>query len=287
MDVAAGAGAEEVEVVGAMFPGPDGEPPPGVTAAAAALRSRQPAAFSLRLPLQPSAEADDDQAEVTIELYCALPATYPIQPPQFAVRGAEHEHHQLPPGGPRSVLSRAAADDLQRRLALHVDAHCPAGEGRLFEAIRWLQENAAASFAWTAQPLTTTTDKNERGEEERHWLWSHHIYGKKKRRIMPEWASELRLRGACLAGKPGLIVIEGDSQRVREFVRRVRAMPWQRMVSKLEERLPQEDDSTKRFPAFKEVTFDGLKEILERLGIEHRLGEVLGLRHHPEEQTVE
>jgi len=45
------AGAEEVEVVGAMFPGPDGEPPPGVTAAAAALRSRQPAAFSLRLPL--------------------------------------------------------------------------------------------------------------------------------------------------------------------------------------------------------------------------------------------
>ena len=47
----ADAGAEEVEVVGAMFPGPDGEQPPGVTAAAAALRSRQPAAFSLRLPL--------------------------------------------------------------------------------------------------------------------------------------------------------------------------------------------------------------------------------------------
>jgi hypothetical protein len=69
--------------------------------------------------------------------------------------------------------------------------------------------------------------------------------------------------------------------------RRVRAMPWQRMVSKLEERLPQEDDTTKRFPAFKEVTFDGLKEILERLGIEHRLGEVLGLRHAPEEQTIE
>ncbi len=136
---------------------------------------------------------------------------------------------------------------------------------------------------------------------------------------MPEWASELRLRGACLAGKPGLIVIEGDSQRVREFVRyahlglfinhtahdthdtahatnnmevnppgrRVRAMPWQRMVSKLEERLPHEDQhSTKRFPAFKEVTFDGLKEILERLGIEHRLGEVLGLRHAPDEQTT-
>jgi hypothetical protein len=60
------------------------------------------------------------------------------------------------------------------------------------------------------------------------------------------------------------------------------------MVSKLEERLPQEDQhNTKRFPAFKEVTFDGLKEILGRLGIEHRLGEVLGLRHAPEEQTVE
>ena len=123
-------------------------------------------------------QADDDQAEVTIELYCALPATYPIQPPQFAVRGAEHEHHQqqLPPGlacgRPRPVLSRAAADELQRRLALHIDAHCPAGEGRLFEAIRWLQENAAASFAWTAQPLTTTTtDKNVRSRP-------HCIFGK-------------------------------------------------------------------------------------------------------------
>lgn len=61
-------------------------------------------------------------------------------------------------------------------------------------------------------------DRNDGGQQ-RQWLWSHHIYGKKKRRSMLEWCSELRLRGACLAGKPGLIVVEGDTDRVREFVR--------------------------------------------------------------------
>jgi hypothetical protein len=66
-------------------------------------------------------------------------------------------------------------------------------------------------------------------------------------------------------------------------------MPWQRMVIKLEERLSDDHDHNddggappQRFPAFKEVTFDGLKEILERLGLEQRLGEVLGMKHTQE-----
>lgn len=75
MDVAAGAGAEEVEVVGAMFPGPDGEPPPGVTAAAAALRSRQPAAFSLRLPLQPSVHCPQSFPFQFLSFFCACHET--------------------------------------------------------------------------------------------------------------------------------------------------------------------------------------------------------------------
>lgn len=172
---------------------------------------------------QTQTEEGGEQREVMIELYCALPATYPAQEPQLAVReaAAVAVSSSLQTGS-RPCLSRAAADELQRALARHVEAHCPLGEqGRLFEAIRWLQENAAASFAWAPSTSAAQDSDGDNGGdgEERHWLWSHHIYGKKKRRIMPEWASELRLRGACLAGKPGLIVIEGDSQRVREFVR--------------------------------------------------------------------
>lgn len=63
-------------------------------------------------------------------------------------------------------------------------------------------------------------------------------------------------------------------------------MPWQRLVIKLEEQLSVGDDGggePMRFPAFKEVTFDGLNEILERLGLEHRLGEVLGMKHTHDE----
>jgi len=55
--------------------------------------------------------------------------------------------------------------------------------------------------------------------QRRHWIWSHHIYSQKKRHSMVEWCSELKLRGACLAGKPGLIIVEGDADCVREFIR--------------------------------------------------------------------
>jgi len=55
--------------------------------------------------------------------------------------------------------------------------------------------------------------------------------------------------------------------------RRIRSLPWQRLVVKLEEDLPHDDQV---FPAFREVTFSSLKDILEHLGLKARLGEVLG-----------
>lgn len=47
-------GADEVEVLAAMFPGPDGEPPQDLLAGAAALRDGRSVAFVLRLPLLPN-----------------------------------------------------------------------------------------------------------------------------------------------------------------------------------------------------------------------------------------
>lgn len=67
----------------------------------------------------------------------------------------------------------------------------------------------------------------------------------------------------------------------------MRSLPWQRLVIKLEEELPSHPAAISPdgggdacFPPFREVTFDGLREILKRLDIEHRLGEVLGMHKH-------
>lgn len=87
-----------------------------------------------------------------MELSCVLPACYPVEPPtQVAVREGQQPARRRREEN-RQVLTRAAADDLQTRLGRHLDGHCPPGEQRLFEAVRWLQSNAAASFVSVAVP---------------------------------------------------------------------------------------------------------------------------------------
>lgn len=56
-----------------------------------------------------------------------------------------------------------------------------------------------------------------------------------KRRHIVAWARELRLGGFCKPGFPGIIVVEGDEGDCREFVARVRALPWQAMQVRVEE----------------------------------------------------
>lgn len=60
-------------------------------------------------------------------------------------------------------------------------------------------------------------------------IWFHHIKSLEKRKRMVEWARELRLAGGCKPGFPGVVVVEGAEDDVREFVARVRSMPWQAM----------------------------------------------------------
>lgn len=60
-------------------------------------------------------------------------------------------------------------------------------------------------------------------------IWFHHIKSLEKRKRMVEWARELRLAGGCKPGFPGVVVVEGAEDDAREFVARVRSLPWQAM----------------------------------------------------------
>jgi len=44
----------------------------------------------------------------------------------------------------------------------------------------------------------------------RMWLYSHHIYSKYKRKDILNWATELKLHGFSMCGKPGIICLEGE-----------------------------------------------------------------------------
>ena len=74
------------------------------------------------------------------------------------------------------------------------------------------------------------------------------LRSEKKRRSMLSWASELQLTGFVLAGKPGLVVAEGPSDRVAEFVRRTKALSWQKCSTKR-----QDTDCQPVFPPMAEL----------------------------------
>ena len=63
----------------------------------------------------------------------------------------------------------------------------------------------------------------------RVWIYFHHVYSKRKRRHMVEWARAAKLNGFLLPGKPGVLCLEGDSLDVDLYVQRVRGLSWQKM----------------------------------------------------------
>lgn len=70
--------------------------------------------------------------------------------------------------------------------------------------------------------LNNTKKPNDHGNEKknidddnrplalaRYWVYSHHIYSNMKRKSIIDEAKVNSLTGFCLAGKPGIICVEG------------------------------------------------------------------------------
>ena len=61
----------------------------------------------------------------------------------------------------------------------------------------------------------------------RQLFWSHHLLATSKRRDILSWSRELHLGGYSRPGYPGVILIEGSTEAVGEFERRIKALRWQ------------------------------------------------------------
>ena len=98
-------------------------------------------------------------------------------------------------------------------------------------------------------------------------LWSHHLLATSKRKDIIVWSRELHLGGYSRPGYPGAIFVEGESDCVDEFVRRIKGLRWQALQVRAEE----EGESR--------VCGDGVDGVLEV----EALGEVVeGLRRKDE-----
>lgn len=107
----------------------------------------------------------------------------------------------------------------------------------------------------------------------RSFVWFHHIYSKKKQQAIFRWSGELNLTGCMRTGKPGVVVVEGESEKVNRFVVQIKALNWQKMtVNATEEYTPTTSDlSTKdwieaqrKFSTFERTETEKLLHLLPR-----------------------
>ncbi|XP_014469802.1 PREDICTED: RWD domain-containing protein 2A isoform X3 [Dinoponera quadriceps] len=205
----------------------------------------------------------------------SLPTNYPQEQPEVYVRSSQFDRTQ-------QCL-------LNKELSTIVKAQ-EAGEPCIYTLISWLQDNVETYLKASASGQTikcNDADKSNSTNQavvfSRYWIYSHHIYSKFKRRDVANLTKENSITGFCLAGKPGIICIEGTLEDcdycwlkvtfTGDFFQwffstshifvslfrdlQIKAMNWHRILIKLLEK--EEDcnnvDGLRKFTDFQEVSF--------------------------------
>lgn len=180
-----------------------------------------------------------------MELVCQLPHEYPIVPPVVFTRA---------PNMTRDNHSRLN-EELQDFIL-----DIPRGDACIYSVIEWLKDNLER---FESNEKSSVNEKSSKVEEDsvftRLWIYSHHIYSKFKRRDIIDWATELKLTGFSLPGKPGVVCVEGYSRPVDEYWHRLRRLNWKRLAikEKKERDIGDENiDKYRKFGSFEEKVFD-------------------------------
>lgn len=131
-------------------------------------------------------------------------------------------------------LSRAAIAGVNAVLRAAPEDGSRTGDPHLMQLIESCSEAVTAARAVSA-PVPVAEPVPESGYA-RVWVWFHHIMAPHKRRCIESWASELHVAGVCKPGFPGVLVAHGHAASVAEYVARLKALRWQAMVVREEER---------------------------------------------------
>ena len=184
----------------------------------------------------------------TIELLVSLPANYPNDKPEIYARN--------------SLLNRIQQLQLNEALKSVVENQEP-GEPCIYMLILWLQDNGEDYLvASNENQEKELTDISKIKEEKsitfaRYWIYSHHIYGKSKRKDIIDLAKENSITGFCLAGKPGIICMEGVFEDCDYCWQKIKSMNWQKILIRLLEKEENHSgiDTIRKFSDFREISF--------------------------------
>lgn len=202
--------------------------------------------------------------DMKLEVCINLPSLYPEEEPDIYVRCNQ--------------LNRQQETKLNSDLSNYIkDNHL--GEVCLYTAINWLQENVDAYISSNAtdQKIIKEETTDILGKKYvRLWIYSHHIYNKKKREEIVKKARELKLSGFCLSGKPGIVCIEGQDSDCYEWWKDIKSMNWKKITIRKTEVF---ETPQPKFENFEEIqlTMSDFSKYMDQHGFNKAFNEVFGL----------
>lgn len=203
-----------------------------------------------------------------LEISINLPSFYPEEEPDIYVRCNQLNRQQ------ETALNKDLSDFIKKN---HFREQC------LYTAISWLQENIEKyyiKFQSESESKVNFIEKPVSDNFCRLWIYSHHIYNKKKREEIVKLAREYSLTGFCLPGKPGVVCLEGPEQYCKEWWKIIKSMCWKKIVIRKTETFKMvEMDYERKFKNFEEIHFDmsSLSKYLDDAGLGQAFNDFFGL----------
>ncbi|PRP79763.1 RWD domain containing 2B, partial [Planoprotostelium fungivorum] len=144
-----------------------------------------------------------------------------------------------------------------------------------------------SDMVFTEEPARETSAEDPKDEPVNVSLvviWSHHLLATSKRKDILEWSEELDLCTISKPGYPGVIVVEGLEDMVKEFVSRIKSLNWQALSVRHEETsVIAEDKKHLNWISSSQLHTDSEKKIRE---VEHISEIVKGLSPELEEKIL-
>ncbi|KAJ5872786.1 uncharacterized protein N7529_005139 [Penicillium soppii] len=240
-----------IDLLTAMFPSPgELEIPESTTQCVEKLRNwcedsdsipnKIPPSISLAVCL-PIADGERTiRVNVTVPLQCEDPGTID-QPPSLS-------------------FSLRQPDWMSRAEVAGITASIPQGEDAL-EVFEYIQAEATRLLE-NKQSHTVTSEETNKGPIARVWFYFPSLSTRKKRDDMVNLAPAYGLTGFVLAGKPGVLCLEGTSSDVDSYMSFIKTHSWGDIPShqkKVSERFRETEDVQRVFSGMEEIT-DSLGE---------------------------
>ncbi|XP_076236831.1 RWD domain-containing protein 2A isoform X1 [Calliopsis andreniformis] len=227
--------------------------------------------YSIKLPMN----------DGIIELLINLPISYPKEKPEVYARSSSLNRTQ------QTLLNQALSNIVEQQ---------EKGEPCIYMLISWLQDNGENYIVKSninQESLKLDSENKAEIQERstifaRYWIYSHHIYGKCKRKDVAALAKENSITGFCLAGKPGVICIEGALQDCEHCWQKIKSMNWQKILIRLLEKEEEckNINNSRKFIDFREISFptcerhNDLGQLLKYLTereLQHAFKELFGI----------